>query len=693
MKTLIRMLSSVSVYLVASFVTVQTVSAAGLMTPKSSNLNALSIKEHHVNVVIEDGYAITRVDQVFYNSHDTHLEAVYSFPVPEKASVGEFTYWIDGKPVTGEVLEKKKAREVYEQEKAQGRETALTEQDDYKAFESSVYPVRPKQDVKIRLVYIQPVHVDLGIGSYVYPLEEGGVDEEKLAFWSYNDAVTEAFSFNVDLRSSYPVDGVRLPKHPQAVVTPKQGQTTTVQEWSIALANGQSNVAEEGAATATQSAQKTQAVQNLNQDIVVYWRHQQGLPGTIDMITHKESKNGRGTFMMTVTPGDDLSAINQGRDWVFVLDLSGSMQGKYQSLIEGVKKGLAKLNPNDRFRVILFNNASRELTPGYINATPEHVLKYTQQLENTQPTGGTNLYAGLENGIRGLDSDRASAIILVTDGVANVGITEKKQFLKLLERYDVRLFTFVMGNSANRPLLDGMTKVSNGFAMSVSNSDDIVGKLLLATDKLTHEAFHDIDVKVDGVKVKDMTPDRIGSLYRGQQLIVFGHYWGDGEAEVTISGKVSGQKKSYQTTFDFPETSTLNPEVERLWAFATIEDLQNKIDYLGEDADSKQAIVDLAKEYGLVTPYTSMVIVREEVFAQHNIERNNAKRVAQEHQAQQQRAASGVRSNRVDTAKPAFQTTRSYPGSSGGSGGGAFGPVLILILGVLFLVRRKTKVE
>ena len=423
MKTLQRVLNALSISIFTSLLITQNALAAGLMTPKSGNLNTLDIKEHHVNVVIEDGYAITRVDQVFYNPHDTHLEAIYSFPVSEKASVGEFTYWIDGKPVTGEVLEKKKAREVYEQEKAQGRETALTEQDDYKAFESSVYPVRPKQDVRIRLVYIQPVHVDLGIGNYVYPLEEGGVDEEKLAFWSYNDAVTEAFSFNVDLRSSYPIDGVRLPKHPQTVVNSKSDQ-----EWSISMANGQSSAIEGGASSAVQPVNNAQVVQNLNQDIVVYWRHQKGLPGTIDMITHKESKNGRGTFMMTITPGDDLSEINEGRDWVFVLDLSGSMQGKYQSLIEGVKKGLAKLNPNDRFRVVLFNNASHELTRGYISATPENVLKYTQKLESTQPNGGTNLYAGLEKGIRGLDSDRSSAIILVTDGVANVGITEKKQF-------------------------------------------------------------------------------------------------------------------------------------------------------------------------------------------------------------------------------------------------------------------------
>ena len=676
----------------------QGVSAAGLMTPTTGNLSSLEIKQHHVNVVIEDGYAVTRIDQEFYNPSTEVLEAIYSFPIPEKASVGEFTYWIDDQPVTGEVLRKEKAREVYEQEKSQGRETALTEQDGYHSFDSHVYPVLPRQNVKIRLVYIQPVHVDASIGRYVYPLEEGGTDEEKLAFWTYNDEVTEAFSFNLQMRSSYPIDDFRLPEHSQVAIT-----KTSPQEWAVSLVNSLTTIegnvqpleeesGVEGIVPATQSV--PQVVQHLDKDIVVYWRHQQGLPGSIDMITHKPEGSSRGTFMMTVTPGDDLSTIQGGRDWVFVLDLSGSMEGKYQSLVEGVNKGLKKLNPQDRFRIVLFNNSAMDMTNGYIPVTPENIRLYSEKLENTNPNGGTNLYGGLEHGIKGLDSDRPSAILLVTDGVANVGVTEKKKFLNLLEQHDVRLFSFVMGNSANRPLLEGMTKISNGFAMSVSNSDDIVGQLVLAADKLNHEAFRDIQIDFDGIKVKDLTPDRIGSLYRGQQLIVFGHYWGDAVGEsaagVTITGKVSDEEKSYKTRLNFPKKSTLNPEIERLWAYASIEDLQSRIDYLGEDADSEQAIVDLAIEYGLVTEYTSMIVVREEVFQHYGIDRNNADRVATEEDARNQRQAAPVRDNRADAQQPAFNQPRAYPNrGGGGSGGGAFGPWVFVLLLPLLLAKEK----
>ena len=640
--------------------------AAGLMIPTGSSLPQLEIREHHVNVVIEDGYAITSVEQVFANPNGTDLEAIYSFPVPEKAAVGEFTYWIDGQPVTGEVLEKEQAREVYAEEKQAGREAALTEQDSYRTFDIAVYPVRAGQDVRIKLTYIQPVQVDSSIGRYVYPLEDGGVDEQKLSFWTYNDAVEESFSFNLSFRSSWPIDDFRLPQHPQANI-----QQLSDSEWNVSLVN-ETAAFEEGTTTRTEAA----TVHRLDEDIVVYWRQVQGLPGSVEMVTYKDEVGGRGTFMLTLTPGDDLTPITEGRDWVFVLDFSGSMEGKFQSLIEGVNKGMDRLNPNDRFRIILFNNRPREITAGFEYATPENIQRTIRILESSHPNSGTNLYAGLKLGMQSLDDDRSSALILVTDGVANVGYTEKKDFLELLEQQDVRLFTFVMGNSANRPLLESMAKVSNGFAMNVSNSDDIAGKLLEATSKLTHEALHDVNVRFSGIKVSDLTPARIGSLYRGQQLIVLGHYWGGGEASVSIDGRVSGESKNYSTTLEFPEIATLHPEIERLWGFAKIEDLQNRLDYFGEDADIKQAITDVAIENGLVTDYTSMIVLREERYQELGINRLNRARVENEQLARQERAVQGIRDNRVDHNQPMY----SKPRASHGNGGGALGPWMLLLL-------------
>lgn len=673
------------------------VEAAGLMMPVNSQFTPLQIQQHHVEVVIEDGYAITHIDQTFFNPNKQILEALYTFPVPEKAAVGEFTYWIDDRPVSAEVLPKVRAREIYAQEKAQGRETALLEQDKYRSFDVQVYPVLPQQSVRVRLVYIQAVHSDLGIGRYVYPLAEGGVDEQRLAFWNYNDVVEEAFSFKLSMRSAYPLDTFLLPKHPQAQITRQSDREWAVDLSSVLVEQAVANqsaradvgeVADMANAELSKISNNASSKVHLNQDVVVYWRHQQGLPGSVDMVTYREPGSHRGTFMMTVTPGDDLTAVAGGRDWIFVLDYSGSMAGKYQSLVEGVREGLSRLPAGDRFRLILFNDKAWELSSAAEDVHQANIEHYLNELESILPDGGTNLYAGLKLAYKHLDVDRASAVVLVTDGVANVGATEKRAFWKLLAKHDVRLFSFAMGNSANRPLLESLSRVSNGFAMNISTSDDISGRLLLVADKLSHEAYRDIEVDIDGVRVKDLTPARIGSLYRGQQLVLLGHYWGEGSGRVTIRGRVGDRHLNYQSPLQFPGENTRNPELERLWAFASIEVMQNQMDYLGQNPDTEQAITDLAVEYALVTDYTSMIVVRDEVFEQYQIERNNADRVQKEQTARIARTQSDITPHRQDSAQPAFSGTRAYPRS--GSGSGAIGPWNLLMLLLLVLAGRRS---
>lgn len=662
-------------FLLLGAVVTSTSQAAGLLSPADGRTAPLNIREQHVEVTIENGYAITRVEQVFHNPHAQDLEAVYSFPVPKHGSVAEFTMWIDGKPISGEVMEKKQARQVYEEEKQKGRESGIAEKDSYKTFDISVSPVRANQDARIRLVYLQPAHVDTGIGRYVYPLEEGGVDEQKLAFWTRNDKVLGAFTFDLILKSGYPVDGLRLPQHGQAQIT-----QVSPNEWRAHIdANAASPPTQPVAAlshvaainNAARGEERSQPgntpVYALDKDIVVYWRLIDGLPGAVDLVPYKPDAKGRGTFMMTITPGDDLQPITEGRDWIFVLDVSGSMNGKYATLSEGVQRALQKLNPQDRFRIVLFNNRARELTSGYVNATPENVRQLCAAVAQVQPSDGTNLYAGLELGLSAMQADRTSAIVLVTDGVANVGETQQRQFLKLVQNRDVRLFTFIMGNSANTPLLDALAKHSGGFALSISNSDDIAGKLLEATSKVTHAALHDVKVEIDGVKTADLIPGTIHTLYRGDQLVLFGHYWGQGEAKVRLSGKVSGQPKVYETRFAFAPTATDNPELERLWAYATIEEMTADMEDFGEKADLKQAVVDLGVEYGLVTNYTSMIVLREEAFAERGIARTNAKRLALEQQAQHQRTLTAPQSRRVDQNQPMFNAPRPSFSSGGGS--------------------------
>ncbi|HEV8376552.1 MAG TPA: VIT and VWA domain-containing protein, partial [Candidatus Polarisedimenticolia bacterium] len=573
--------------------------AAGLLRPKDSTLPPLQIQSHSVKVVINNGFAVTEVDQVFRNPHDQDLEAIYTFPLPKDASLSELSLWIDGEEVVGEVVEKEQAREVYEGEKKAGRDAAVAEKRDYIAFDVSVSPVRAKSDTRVRLLYLQPLDIDSGVGRYVYPLEEGNIDSEAQVFWERLPQVHGVFSFDCTLRTSYPVDEVRA-KGYESLASVRQESADT---WRVQISS------EEGSAA-------------LDQDVVVYYRLSQSLPARVEMLAHREGSDP-GSFLLVITPGVDLQPISEGVDWTFVLDVSGSMEDKIATAAEALTSSLGLLRTQDRFRIIIFSNGAEEITAGWTPVTPESVEKARESVHALKTRSGTNLYAGFLQGLSGLEEGRTSAIILISDGGANVGPTEHQAFLKLLDKKDVRVFTFVMGQGANQPLLGRLAEESNGFSMDVSNRDDLYGRIVQAKSKLAREALHGVRLEIDGIPVSDLAPARLPSTYYGQQITVFGHYSKPGEATVRLRARISGAEKVWETRVNFPQSDAEYPELERLWALARIHDFEKRIHDEGKESELRQAVVNLGTQYSIVTDYTSMIVVSEERFKELGIDRKN----------------------------------------------------------------------
>ena len=183
--------------------------------------------------------------------------------------------------------------------------------------------MRAGQDTRVRLVYYQPISIDLNIGRYVYPLEEGGVDEERVAFWSVDDVVSEQFSFQLHLKSAFPVKDVRVPHYQTQAIIQKKDAKDAAGHGAIYEVN--LDYPEGG---------------TLSQDIVVYYRLEDTVPARVELIPYHGAGAKQGTFMAVVTPGASLQPISSGTDWTFVLDVSGSMGGnKISTLVDGVSRG------------------------------------------------------------------------------------------------------------------------------------------------------------------------------------------------------------------------------------------------------------------------------------------------------------------------------------------------------------------
>ena len=282
-----------------------------------------------------------------------------------------------------------------------------------------------------------------------------------------------------------------------------------------------------------------------------------------------------------------------------------------------------------------------------------------------------------------LDADRATSIVLVTDGVTNVGIVDSSEFHKLSKLHDIRIFGFLLGNSSNWPLMRTICEGSGGFYAGVSNADDILGQIMQAKSKVLHECLHDAEFSIKGVKTYNTTGQMPGKIYRGQQLVMFGQYDQGGQAELVLKARMTGEDKVYKTSFTFPEVDTENPEIERLWALDQIEQIEDQANAgMTPASESRNAIRDIGLQYQLVTDETSMLVLADHSFQRHGIERKNKQRVQRERSAQSARAAAPAPvSRRVDTQQPLTPSRAPSIGGGGSDGGGAFPPLAAILLG------------
>ena len=232
-------------------------SASGTLTLLGSPEQPIQIRDHHVAVTIHNGFARTEVTQVFFNPNARDLEALYSFPVPKSAALSELSITDGETELHGEVVDEEVADLIYQSERDQGRQAGLATQDGYQDFEFSLARVAAGAELTCRFVYYQRLEIDTGVGRYVYPLEDGGTDEEALRFWTTNTRVERAFSMDITVKSVWPVLDVRLPglsdRSPERVVLtrgPIEGVRTIAAPEDISTLDALYLYVEGGAATA-----------------------------------------------------------------------------------------------------------------------------------------------------------------------------------------------------------------------------------------------------------------------------------------------------------------------------------------------------------------------------------------------------------------------------------------------------------
>ncbi len=582
---------------------------AGLLVADGPFGGVLDIKDHQVDVVINNGIAVTTVHQTFVNTENRIVEALYTFPVPKDASVADFSMWINGVEMIGEVVEKQRAREIYNSYKQQPRprDPGLLEQVSYKTFELRVFPINPRAEQRIKVVYYQELDFDHDWATYVYPLATTTRGD-------INQTASERLAVNLQVRSEVPIDEMSSTSHGDQVVIAKH--TRHVYEASLETSRG-----------------------DLSRDLVLAFRTSRPRTG-LDTITSRPAGED-GYFMMTLTAGEELAGIpgvSDAMDYVFLLDVSGSManDSKLRLSRGSLNSFIGALGPQDRFEVMCFNVMPTTLFSELRPAGDDAKRQAAAFLDSQQARGGTQLAPAMTTAYKYRDPDRPLVVVVLSDGMTDQG--ERQALLQLIRQRpdNARVFAIGVGNDVNRPLLSQIAQDAGGIAAFLSRGDDFERQAQAFRRKLVRPVITDLSITIDGVDAYDIEPLQLSNLYHGAPIRLYGRYRNPGTAKVTIRGDVLGKAVSQQVAVELPAKADGNPEIERMWAWHRVDRLLKDADRTGSQNAVIDEVVRLGEGYSIVTEYTSFLVLENDgEYQRWNVKRRNATRVVRDRAAQQ----------------------------------------------------------
>jgi len=552
-----------------------------------------------VQTRIDDQIAVTSVDQEFFNPNSARLEGTFVFPVPRGAHLDKFTMEIDGKQVEAELLSADKARHVYEDIVRKLRDPALLEYAGRELFKVRIFPIEPGSRKRITLSYTQLLTADNGLVGYTLPLSA-----EK-----FSCKPVKNLSVRVELRTKRPLKSIYSPTH--AVEIKRDGPNRATAGFEASDVKGEA-------------------------DFALYFAAEKDEIG-MNLLTYRTAGED-GYFLLLASPGletKDRQVLP--KDVAFVLDTSGSMAGKK---LEQAKKALQfcveNLNDNDRFELIRFSTEVEPLFDKLVDASKQNRERAQDFVEHLKPMGATAIDDALkkalelqpggghhsEHGDRDAAGSSSSAggrpfvIIFLTDGRPTIGTTDEERIVMNVKDEDdgrTRIFCFGIGTDVNTHLLDKITEQTRGFSQYVLPEEDLELKVSSFFSKIKEPVLANPELTFSGdVRVSKLYPSSLPDLFKGEQVVLVGRYSGQGDAAAILKGTINGGDKKFGYDLRFPSKDSANDFIPRLWATRRVGYLLDEIRLHGENAELRDEVTDLARKYGIVTPYTAYLIVEDE---------------------------------------------------------------------------------
>jgi Ca-activated chloride channel homolog len=540
----------------------------------------LEVLYHHVNVKINGNIAETFIDQEFHNPSDVILEGYYIFPIPKNAVIKDFSMEINGKMVAAELLDANKARQIYEDIVRQIKDPALLEYTGQGIFKVRIFPIEPRSKKKVKISYREILNSDNGMYEYIYPL-----NTEK-----FSAKPVKSVSVKVELITNNKIKTIYSPTHSIDVVH-KDNKNAVV---SFEEENTKPDI-----------------------DFKLYFSTNNDDVG-LSLLTYKTG-NDDGYFFLTASPSFivDNNQIDS-KDITFVLDVSGSMVvDKMKQAKQALLYCINNLNKDDGFDIIRFSTEAYALFGRTETASESNINKAEKFIKELNAVGGTNIEEALNLALKEKgNANRTRIIVFITDGKPTIGETNDESLIKKIinsNTKNVRIFTFGIGNDLNTHLLDKITEQTKAYRTYISEDEDIEIKISNFYDKVQSPVLTNLSISFGGnIKTFQTYPKDLPDMFKGSSVTIFGRYTGDGASRITLNGTIKAERKIYTLDVHFMMADERYDFIPPLWASRRIGYLLDQIRLNGENKELVDEITQLAREHGIVTPYTSYLIMEDE---------------------------------------------------------------------------------
>jgi Ca-activated chloride channel family protein len=554
------------------------------------SVDRLPLKSTQVDVRISGVIADVTVVQTYRNEGTRAIEAKYVFPGSTRAAVHGMNVRLGERLIVAQIREKQQARVEYDQAKSQGKTAALLEQHLPNVFQMNVANILPGDDVKVELRYTELLVPQSGTYSFVFPTVVGPrynspQSSQANAQWvsqptlRAGEKASTTFDIKVDIASPIGLQEVRSSTHPVEVT-------------------------EHGPRNASVALARTGGMHD-NRDFILDYRLAGAKVESGVMLYRGDQEN---FFLAMVEPPKHVApAAISPREYIFVVDISGSMHGFPLNTAKALLHELVGgLRPSDSFNVLLFSGSNRFLAPHSVPATRANIEQALATIDRMGGSGSTELIPALKRVYAEPKApDLARTVVVVTDGY----VTVEREAFELVRSHlsQANVFAFGIGSSVNRHLMEGLARAGMGEPFVITNPAEAPAQAERFRRMVESPVLTSVKARFEGLDVYDVEPQQLPDVLGERPVIVFGKWRGEPKGEFIVEGMTpAGPWRQALPVRDTVRQDTA--ALRHLWARHRIARLSDQEGLEGSDT-LKRAITDLGLRYSLLTQYTSFIAV------------------------------------------------------------------------------------